>query len=130
MKKTIEHNGKVYHSVEVAGKLYVQDKVYFAVQPEPVAKDSWQNDNEKRFLAIPGEPIEYNHEGKPLYSFARHVIISGDYLLDLCCLTEIYCWGRLDETEPDHKQIATLFDEALLPVNDDLIDFETGYLKF
>ena len=71
--------------VFIAGYLYTQGKKYFLLSPEPVVKDSWQRDYERRFSVIPARAEVFNIDGyaEYVYPYARHIIVSGDYLIEI-----------------------------------------------
>lgn len=66
---------------------------FLLLSPEPVAKDSWQDNGTYRFVCVPSEPIDTfvaMGEERHLYDYARHVVTNSfaiEYRADLSPIT-------------------------------------------
>lgn len=50
---------------------------YYLLSPEPVAKDSWQDNGTYRFVGVPCEIKIIREDGLPLYYSARHIVTNS-----------------------------------------------------
>lgn len=53
------------------------NETFLLLSPEPVAKDSWQNDGTYRFVVVPCEPDFELDENGGIYSYARHLVTNS-----------------------------------------------------
>lgn len=122
----VEINSKKFVRTTSYGRLYAQDRQYFILSIEPVAKDSWQSDNTTRWLAVPSEVIG-NIETEFCYSFARHIVVCGDYLVDYK-LQQILVWDNYTNDEdlqftipqPEDYDLDKLFEDNLIEMENEL----------
>lgn len=74
--------------VKPCGFLIVNDIYkYFLLSPEPVAKDSWQDNGTYRFVCVPCEIKTLRGDGlPPIYYYSRHIVTNSftiDYRTDI-----------------------------------------------
>ena len=95
---------KKYKEVVPCGILYTFNREYFLLNPQPLARDSWQGDNAYRFVVVPNKPINdsvYADVEQPIYSFARHIVTNAftiDYSPDMPAI-KIWQLEDLDVTQ-------------------------------
>lgn len=70
---------KVYKDVLPCGVLTTRTgEKYWLIKPEPVVRDSWQHDQQQRFLVVPYVEIGVNFAKDFLYyGYARHLITTN-----------------------------------------------------
>jgi len=59
---------------------------YFLLSPEPITKDSWQDNNTYRFVVVPIQPYSIEEVGKEVYKvygYARHVVTNA-FIIEYC----------------------------------------------
>ena len=72
-----------YREVLPCGKLYTATgQEYFLLHPEPVSKDSWQRDEQQRWVVVPKEPIDVlgnvdAGDAEVVFGYSRHIICSN-----------------------------------------------------
>lgn len=96
--------------VTVCGYLVINGfETFFLLKPEPVAKDSWQDNGTYRFICVPSEPIDsYIAMGEEhlLYDYARHVVTNSfaiEYRADIKPI-RIKVLDEIDLTFTEHKR--------------------------
>ena len=94
---------KKYKEVVPCGMLYTFNREYFLLNPQPLARDSWQGDNAYRFVVVPAKPISSSSDNGyvPVYSFARHIVTNAftiDYAPDMPAI-KIWQLEDLDVTQ-------------------------------
>lgn len=99
-----------------AGFLYAQGKTYRVLHYKPVEGDSWQRDGERRFVVVPDVYVSKKVFGEQEYVFppARHIIVSGDYLLEITNPSRpIYIEVRdsVEEESPETVTPVLAFDD-------------------
>lgn len=77
--------------VKPCGYLIINNfETFFLLSPEPVVKDSWQDNGTYRFVCVPVEPSEYIDGDNPIYDYARHVVTNSfaiEYRADMLPIT-------------------------------------------
>lgn len=117
---------KKYRSVVPAGRLFAQGRTYFLLSLHPIAPD-WES-LERRFAVVPygAEGIIGSEGDEVFYSYARHIVIKGDYLIEYSAtIGEIKVWdlGMVDlsaidlepedlEVEPDPVELMDILREV------------------
>lgn len=94
---------KKYRSVIPVGRLFTQGRDYFLLSLHPVQPD-WEWEDERRFAVVPDEEVDWDKHSNPLYSYARHIVIKGDYVIEYSgVIGEIKVWdlGVIDLSEID-----------------------------
>lgn len=98
---------KQYRSVTPVGRLFAQGRTYFLLSLHPVQSD-WEADIlERRFAVVPYGMegiIDTDKDLNSLYTYARHIVIKGDYVIEYSSIIgEIKVWdlGVIDLSEID-----------------------------
>jgi hypothetical protein len=81
MNEIVTIHNKQYKSVLPCGLLRTQTgHTYFLLHPEPVVKDSWQRDEQQRFVVVPADVSfeEYDATNdRILHTYARHTVTTN-----------------------------------------------------
>ena len=81
MNEIVTIHNKQYKSVLPCGLLRTQTgHTYFLLYPEPVVKDSWQRDEQQRFVVVPADVSfeEYDATNdRVLHTYARHIVTTN-----------------------------------------------------
>ena len=60
---------------------------YFLLSPEPIVRDSWQQDGTYRFVGVPFDlPVETFGDGSAVFGYARQIVTNCftiDYMVDI-----------------------------------------------
>ena len=93
---------KKYKDIVPCGMLYTFNREYFLLNPQPLARDSWQGDNAYRFVVVPAKPIILGDISRlDCYSFARHIVTTAftiDYAPNMPAI-QIWQLEDLDVTQ-------------------------------
>lgn len=68
----------------------VSNETFLLLSPEPVVRDSWQNDGTYRFVVVPCEPDFDLDETGAIFPYARHLVTNSfaiEYRSDLHPIT-------------------------------------------
>ena len=103
------YNDKQYKEVLPCGIIRTTCGMeYYLLHPEPIVKDSWQRDEQQRFVVVPnGEEYILGHwiedEWVYLYSYSRHLITTNPDI-EYCCFRNpilVEYLGELDVTRTE-----------------------------
>lgn len=111
-----------YKDVNFCGILYTHSRNYWLLYPKPIEKDSWQTDDEKRFLVVPMEKIGteiINKEEIPLFAYPRHIVTTSPYLIEYNYVKDKirvmdlgdYSAEQKSEVDPDQEYWEELFGD-------------------
>ncbi len=73
---------EMYRDVPVAGVLYTQFGDYLLLSSHPIEKDSWQSDNQTRFVVTPQEAMIDETQTVTYYAPARHIVITPPWCIE------------------------------------------------
>jgi len=80
-----------------AGHLQVGDaKRWILLHPQPIIKDSWQDDNTFRFVVV-NPVIQGQADGLNIFPPAYHVVLHGDWFIEYDVTTPILVQFTEDE---------------------------------
>ena len=89
--------------IKPCGIIYTGLEQYFLVHPEPITRDSWQDNNCYRFLVVPFFPEGIEQKGnvhRDVYGHSRH-IVTNTFTIEYCNIPEIDV-EVLDELDFSH----------------------------
>lgn len=100
--------------VKPCGFLIINNfETFFLLSPEPVVKDSWQDNGTYRFVCTPSEPIDIivaMGKDNPIYDYARHVVTNSfaiEYRADMTPI-DIRVLTDIDLTVTEFKETEEL----------------------
>jgi hypothetical protein len=77
------------------GRLFINGLIYFLVYNVDNLRAKWESDCH-RFLVIPIKSLDYR-DGVEIFSWARHITISGDFLIEYGACNKIQCMRPPEE---------------------------------
>jgi len=94
-------------TVKPCGYLIINNfETFLLLSPEPVVRDSWQDNGTYRFVCTPAEPLEYLEGTTPVYDYARHVVTNSfaiEYRADMTPI-DIRILTDIDLTVTEFKE--------------------------
>jgi len=84
-----------FKKVMPCGKLHVEGKIFWLLNPDPLPAAEWQGKNVIRWLCVPFEQVGTNSHLDEvevfIYSYARHVVSSA-FTVEYLYNTDFYIW--------------------------------------